>query len=123
MRTNPKKQQKEIAVKRILTISSLFLFAFGSMSYAANQESGSVSFPNTVRVGTHNLPAGTYKIHWQAGESDVQLTLSGNGHQISVPATGTPGAGPDQVLEHRDGSTQVVDGFKVKETNFTIKNP
>jgi hypothetical protein len=110
-------------VKRVLTISSLFLFAFGSMSYAANQESGSVSFPNTVRVGANDLPPGTYKIQWQAGESDVQVTLSGNGHKVSVPATAAPGAGPDQVLEHRDGSTQVVDGFKVKETNLTIKNP
>jgi hypothetical protein len=36
-------------VKRILGICSLFFFAFGSMSYAAN-ESGSVSFPSTVRV-------------------------------------------------------------------------
>jgi hypothetical protein len=110
-------------VKRILSICSLFLFAVGSMSYAANQESGSVSFPSTVRVGSNNLPAGTYKIHWQAGSSDAQVTLSGNGHQITVPATVAPGSGPDQVLEHRDGSSQVVDGFTVKETNITLKTP
>jgi hypothetical protein len=110
-------------VKRILTICSLSFFAFGSISFAANQESGSVSFANTVRVGTNNLPAGTYKIHWQAGSSDAQVTLSGNGHQITVPATVAPGNGPDKVLEHRDGSTQVVDGFTVKETNFTLKTP
>ena len=110
-------------MKRILSICSLFLFAAGSMSYAGNQESGSVSFPSTVRVGTNNLPAGTYKIHWQAGSSDAQVTLSGNGHQITVPATVAAGNGPDQVLIHRDGSCQVVDGFTVKETNFTLKTP
>ena len=110
-------------MKRILSMCSLFLFAFGSMSYAANHESGSVSFPSTVQVGANNLPAGTYTVHWQAGSNEVQLKLSGNGHEISVPATATPAVGQDQVLEHRVGSTQVVDGFTVKDTNFTIKNP
>jgi hypothetical protein len=109
-------------VKRILGICSLFFFAFGSMSYAAN-ESGSVSFPSTVRVGTNNLPAGTYKARWQAGSSDTQITLSGEGHQITVPATVAPGTGPNQVHLHRDGSAQVVDGFTVKETNITLKTP
>jgi hypothetical protein len=110
-------------VKRILSLTSLFLFAFGSMSFAATQESGSVSFPNTVRVGANNLPAGTYSVHWEAGSNDVQVMLSGNGHKVSVPATTAPGSGQDQVLEHRVGNTQVVDGFRVKDTNFTIKNP
>jgi hypothetical protein len=109
-------------VKRILSICSLFFFAFGSMSYAAN-ESGSVSFPSTVRVGTNNLPAGTYKIHWQAGSSDAKVTISGEGHQVTVPASVAPGTGPDHVLLHRDGSAEVVDGFTVKETNFTLKTP
>ena len=120
MHENP---HKENTVKRTLTICSLFFLAFGSMSFAANQESGSVSFPSPVRIGTNNLPAGTYKVHWQAGSSDAQIMLAGNGHQITVPATVAPGNGPDQVLEHRDGSTQVVDGFTVKETNFTLKTP
>lgn len=110
-------------MKRILTISSLFFFAFGSMTYAANQESGSINFPTTVRIGANELPAGTYKIHWQVGSNDAQVSLSGNGHQITVPATVAPGNGPDQVLEHRDGSTQIVDGFTVKETSFTLKTP
>jgi hypothetical protein len=109
-------------VKRILTISSLFFFAFGSTSYAAN-ESGSVSLPTAVRVGANNLPAGTYKVRWQAGSSDAQITLSGEGHQITFPATVAPGTGPDQVHLHRDGSAQVLDGFIVKERSITLKTP
>lgn len=109
-------------MKKILTILSLLLFASGSMSYAANKESGSVSFPISVRIGANNLPAGTYEIHWVAGSSETQVTISGEGHEISVPATATPGVGQDQVLIHRVGSVQVVDGFTVKATNFTIKN-
>jgi hypothetical protein len=122
MQETPKKH-KETAVKKILVTCSLFLFAFGSISYAADRESGSVSFPSAVRIGTDDLPAGTYAIHWQPGSSDAQVTLSGKGHEISVPATVAPGAGPDEVLLHRDGKTQVVEGFTVKATTFTIKTP
>jgi hypothetical protein len=112
---------QENTVKRALTLYSLFFFTLGSMSYAATQQSGSVSFPNTVRVGTNSLPAGTYKVRWQPGSSDTELTLSGNGHQVTLPASLAPATGPDQVFEHRDGSGQVVDGFIVKDTNFTLK--
>jgi len=110
-------------VKKILVTCSLFLFAFASNSYAADRESGSISFPSAVRIGTNDLPAGTYAIHWQPGSSDAQVTLSGKGHEISVPATVAPGVGPDEVLMHRDGKTQVVEGFTVKATTFTIKTP
>jgi hypothetical protein len=118
-----RKKDKEIAMKRILTTCSLFLFALGSMSYAATTGSGSVSFPSAVRVGTNNLPAGTYAVHWQEGSGDVQVTLSGHGHEVSVPAKVAPGVGSDEVFMHRDGSAQVVEGFTVKATSFTIKNP
>jgi hypothetical protein len=81
-------------VKKILTTYSLFLVALGSalgsMSYAATTGSGSVSFPSAVRVGANNLPAGTYAVHWQEGSNDVQVTLSGHGQKISVPATSRP---------------------------------
>ena len=110
-------------MKKILTTYSLFLCALGSMAYAATTGSGSVSFPSAVRVGANNLPAGTYAVHWQEGSSVVQVTLSGHGQKISVPATVAPGVGMDQVLMHRDGSTQVVEGFIVKATSFTLKTP
>lgn len=110
-------------MKKFLSICSLFLFAVGSMSYAASKESGSVSFPSTVRVGATVLPAGTYSVHWEAGSSnDVQLQLSGEGKKVSIPATAAPTASRDEVLMHRDGSTDVVDSFTVKATSFTITN-
>jgi hypothetical protein len=108
-------------MKAILT--TLFLLVLGSMSYAATTGSGSVSFPSAVRVGQNTLPAGTYSVHWQEGASDVQVTLSGHGHQLSVPATVAPSVGTDQVLMRKDGGAQVVEGFTVKATSFTLKTP
>jgi hypothetical protein len=110
-------------MRKILTTYSLFLFALGSIGYAATTESGSVSFPSAVRVGANNLPAGTYSVHWQEGSGDVEVTLSGHGQKISVPATVAPSAGMNQVLMHRDGTAQVVEGFTVKATSFTLKTP
>lgn len=110
-------------MKKTLTTYSLFLFALGSMSYAAATGAGSVSFPTPVRVGANTLPAGSYEVHWQVDSSDVQVTLSGHGQKISVPATVAPAAGSDQVLMHRDGDAQVVEGFTVKGTSFILKTP
>jgi hypothetical protein len=110
-------------MKRILSLSSLFLFAFSSMTYAANNESGSLRFPTAVRVGATNLPAGTYAVHWQPGASEVQVKISGNGQTVEVPATVSPSSVRDELLTRRDGTTEVVEGFTVKSTNFTIKNP
>ena len=106
-------------MKKILTISSLFLFAVASVSFAATKESGSVSFPNTVQVGNTTLPAGNYSVHWEAGSNEVKLT--GNGKEVSVPVTEGPGATRGEVLMHRAGNVDVVDGFTVKSTSFTIK--
>ena len=108
-------------MKAILT--TLFILALGSVSHAATTGSGSVSFPSAVRVGQNNLPAGTYSVHWQEGSSDVQVTLSGHGHQLSVPATVAPSTGTDEVLMRKDGGAQVVEGFTVKATSFTLKTP
>lgn len=98
-------------MKRLLSLSSFFLFAFSSMCYAATNESGSVSFPTPVRVGSTNLPAGTYAIHWQAGSGDVQVKFFGNGHNFAVPATIVPSTVKAEVLTRREGSTHVVEGL------------
>jgi hypothetical protein len=114
---------RESAMKKLLSLSSLFLFACSSMCFAAANQSGSVHFSTPVRVGTNNLPAGTYAIHWQAGSGDEQVKISGNGLDIAVPATVAPSAVKAEVLTRREGSTDVVEGFTVKATSFTIKQP
>jgi hypothetical protein len=113
---------RESEMKRFLSASSLFLFAFSSMTYAASNESGSLKFPTAVRVGTTNLPAGTYAIHWQPGAGEVEVKISGNGHSVDVPATVAPSASRDELLTHREGTTEVVEGFTVKATSFTLKS-
>ena len=107
-------------MKKILSISSLFLFAVASVNFAAAKESGSVSFPNEVRVGNTTLPAGSYSVHWEAGGNQVKL--SGNGKEVSVPVAEGPGNNRGEVLMHHAGNADVVDGFTVKSTSFTIKN-
>jgi hypothetical protein len=92
------------------------------MSYAANTSSGSVKFADPVRVGTVTFPAGTYAIHWEPGAKDVQVVISGHGHEVTVPATVAATGAKDEVLTHRDGSAQVVEGFTVKANSFTIKS-
>jgi hypothetical protein len=110
-------------MKNNLIICSLFLLTAAPLSFAANEAKGGVSFPNAVRIGNQSLPAGRYEVHWQPGASDAPVTISGNGHKISVPAKLASAPGPDVVDMHASGKDQVVDGFTTKSTSFTITTP
>jgi hypothetical protein len=113
-------QEKRNAMKILLTVCSLLLLT-PSVTFAASQ--GGVTFPNAVRVGKDSLPAGRYEVHWQPGSSDGPVTISGNGHKVSVPAKLAATNGPDEVLMHREGNDQVVDGFTVKAVSFSLATP
>jgi hypothetical protein len=110
-------------MKRILSVSSLFLFAFSSISYASQQRVWIFEFPHRSPCGNPNLPAGTYAIHWQTGASEVEVKISGNGHSVDLPATVAPSAVRDELLTHHEGTAEVVEGFTVKSTSFRPKNP
>jgi hypothetical protein len=109
-------------MKMILTVCSLILLT-PAVTFAASQGAGGVTFPNAVRIGKDSLPAGRYEVHWQSGSSDGPVTISGNGRKFSVAAKLAATNGPDQVLMHREGNDQVVDGFTVKAVSFSIATP
>jgi len=44
-------------------------------AFAANGGSGKVSLDSTVKVGSTELPAGTYKVTWTGSGDDAQVTL------------------------------------------------
>jgi len=44
-------------------------------AFAANGGSGKVSLDSAVKVGSTELPAGTYKVTWTGSGDDAQVTL------------------------------------------------
>lgn len=53
----------------------------------AAKNSQTVNLPETVKVGSTQIPAGDYKVTWTGSASDTQVSLARNGKTvITVPA-------------------------------------
>lgn len=94
-----KRHFKEILVKR-LSYCALILALLSVPAFAA-KNSQTVNFPDAVKVGTSQLPAGDYKVTWDGTGSNVQVTLEQKG--VSHPATATVTAKVEQGKNNHNG--------------------
>ena len=79
-----------------LSSLALILALFSLPAFAA-KNSQTVNFGDAVMVGSTQLPAGDYKVSWEATGSNVQVTLEQKG--VSHPVTATATA---QVVEQKN---------------------
>ncbi len=75
-------------------------------AFAADSGSGKISFDTPVKVVTTELPAGDYKVTWNASEANTQVTLTQGKTKVTAPA---------QVVEVRRNN----DAFATKSENGT----
>jgi hypothetical protein len=109
-------------MKRFLSGFALVL-AFVTASYAAVQHSASVTLYETVTVGTNTLPAGDYSLHWPDGPGVVDLSISGNRHNLSIPITVTPAkVVTNGAIITVSGDKTLLQGFSTKFGNLMIKD-
>lgn len=90
---------------------AIILAMFSVPAFAA-KNSDTVSLPNSVKVGSTQLPAGDYKLTWTGTGSNVEMTLAQKGKAtVTVPA---------KVVEAKNGhvglTTNTVNGVEVLET-------
>lgn len=62
------------------------LLALAAAPALAAKNSQSVSFAQSVKVGSTEIPAGDVKVTWTGSGDSVQVTLAVNGKTITVPA-------------------------------------
>ena len=55
---------------------ALMLALFAAPAFAGNNKPQTVTIPETVQVGSTQVPAGDYKLTWTGTGSDVQATLA-----------------------------------------------
>ncbi len=71
-----------------------------------------VNFPDAVKVGSTQLPAGDYKVSWTANGSNSQVTIAAKGK--------TPVTVPAKLVEAKNGHvavlTNTVGGVEVLES-------
>ena len=109
-------------MKRFLSGFALVL-ALVTASYAGVQHSASVTLYETVTVGTNTLPAGDYSLHWPDGPGVVDLSISGNRHNLSVPVTVVPAKiVTNGAIITTSGDKTLLQGFSTKFGNLMIKD-
>jgi len=76
---------EEIQMKRFFGFA-LLLVLFSVPAFAA-RNSQTVNLSENVKVGSTQIPAGTYKVTWTGSGSDAQVTLAQGGKTfVTVPA-------------------------------------
>ena len=53
---------------------------------AADTGSGTVSLDSAVKVGSTNVPAGSYKVTWTGNGDNAQVTLKQGTYSVTTPA-------------------------------------
>jgi hypothetical protein len=81
----------------------VLMLALLSVPAFAAKNSKSVNFPETVTVGSTQLPAGDYTVTWNGTGSNVQVTIEQK--SVSHPATATVAAKVTDQKHDRDGFT------------------
>ena len=104
-----------------LSYCALILALLSVPAFAA-KNSQTVNFPDSVKVGTSQLPAGDYKITWDGTGSNVQITLQQKG--VQHPVTATVAAKVEDQKNKTSGFTmKTKDGVNTVETlQFTRYN-
>lgn len=102
----------------------LLALALPMASFAATKNSASVTIYEAVHVGAKTLPAGDYTLHWTDGSGVVDLNITGNRQNVTVPVTVTArAAGPTNVMTSGEGNATVLHGFQTKSSVLTIQDP
>ena len=96
-------------MKRLLGMA--FLICALSASAFAAKTSQTLTFGHAVKVGTTQVPAGTYKVSWTGQDTNLQVTIAKNGKTVAtVPAKLVPTTNPFVSF-----STRTVEGADVLE--------
>lgn len=111
-------------MKRFFFSCALILGLLSAPAFAA-KNSQTVNFPDSVTVGSTQLPAGDYKVSWTGTGSNVQVTFQQKGK--SHPVTGTATAklveannGHDGFTTNRQGDANVLETLQVGKVNLIL---
>jgi hypothetical protein len=96
----------------------LMILALSMCAFAAN---GSMSLMSPAKLNGKQLNQGAYKVSWTAEGDNVQVAISGNGVEMSVPASvvrSTAKLQHDSVLKSQDG---VIQEINIASKNIVVK--
>jgi YD repeat-containing protein len=110
-------------MKRLIGLASTVLL-LAAPAFAAGNKPQNVVIPQSVQVGTTQLPAGTYKLAYTGSGSTVQITLTqANKTILTFPAkeVDTKTANPGIDI-HADGAVSDLKAIHLSNVSFVLNN-
>ena len=72
-------------MKRLLSVLTVVsLMTIGA--FAADTGSGNLRLDSAVKIGSTNVPAGSYKVTWTGSGDNAQVTLKQGKYSVTAPA-------------------------------------
>lgn len=103
----------------LLTIVSMMTIA----AFAADAGSGSVRLNSAVRVGSQDLPAGTYKVTWTGSGDTAQVTFKQGKTSITAPAQVIDGKhSQDAYATKAENGTRVLTEIQFRDKSLVFNN-
>jgi acetamidase/formamidase len=101
----------------------LLAVALPVASFAAAKNSASVTVYEPIHVGANTLPAGDYTLHWADGTGVVNLTITGNHQNLTVPVTVQAKANQqNSIMTTGEGGQTVLQGFQLKNATISVQD-
>lgn len=108
-------------MKRFLSLVILSSLVAVSV-FAADSGSGTVRFDNPVKVGSTELPAGSYKVTWTGSGDNAQVTLK-QGKTVATTAAQVQNVGhkADAVSTRSENGSRVVTEIQFRDKTLLLQ--
>jgi len=102
---------------------ALMLVLFSATAFAGgNNKPQTVTIPETVRVGSTQVPAGDYKLTWTGAGSDVQVTLAQNNKAVvTFPAKAITGKNNPGIDTETKGGVSVLQSIQTNALSLVLE--
>lgn len=103
---------------------ALMLALVAAPAFAAAKNSQTVSFAQSVKVGSTEIPAGDVKVTWTGTGDNVQVTLSENRTTVTFPAkiVDEKHTFKSYIVNTSTGSAQL-QAIQLKDISLQLTNP
>ncbi len=103
----------------VLTVVSLLTIA----AFAADAGSGTVRLDSAVRVGSTDVPAGSYKVTWTGSGDNAQVTLKQGKYTVTAPAQVVDAKNSkDAFATKTENGARVLTQIQFKETTLVLRD-
>jgi hypothetical protein len=111
---------EEIYMKRFVGFA-IILTALSLPAFAA-KNSGSITITDAVKVGSTQLPAGSYKVTWTGTGANAQVTIAEKGKAgVTVPAKIVDAKnGHVAVLTNSVGGSLILESIQLDNLNIVL---